>query len=504
MFLGLHYRGALSRMETWSPQRILPALTLVLIVTATGLQWFILGFQLRTFANIRAWYWKIQAIAFSVSDIWYAILVLALIAMIVWLGFQKRRVWLALGLIAVLGWLLQMGVGTMGRGGLNTLSERYFSTYHRAYVSRAAESNVGILDGIRRYEELYAGRAFTNTKPPGLMAFYIGLDHLVNGHPSAFTPAERYERLSTFILFAYPVLAVAMVPLLYAFTRRFVMDADPFLSVAAPFLYVLAPNFVLFSLFPDQAVYPLVFLLAAWLIIRVIRSGSSAWSFVLGAVLYLSVFFAFTMLPLYPLVGLYLILHTWRGRESRKWSRAVWMAIAVGLGTLVLYGAFRLLLNYDFFPRFARTMVINHNFDFYLRVGVQPPGAAESLPVRLGQILNAAWINNLDFAAAVGFPIYILFIVQVIRRLSSLRKPDLPPAEMVLAALTLSFLVLVFAGTAQGEVPRLWLFWLPLVAVLAALELRRYVERRSLWLMLIAAAEFFTMMFTFHFQDLRM
>ena len=76
------------------------------------------------------------------------------------------------------------------------------------------------------------------------------------------------------------------------------------------------------------------------------------------------------------------------------------LAAAIALGTLVLYFLFVAILHYDFFPRFERTMAINHNFDFYLRVGLPAPVGPETFGVRLGQIVNAAWINNLDFAAA--------------------------------------------------------------------------------------------------------
>jgi hypothetical protein len=135
------------------------------------------------------------------------------------------------------------------------------------------------------------------------------------------------------------------------------------------------------------------------------------------------------------------------------------------------------LLNYDFLPRFERTMSINHNFDFYLRVGQQPPPGPEPLGVRLGQILGAAWINNLDFAAAIGFPIYIFFLAQAVRRVWRFIKGQAAHGDVILFALLLSFIVLNLAGTAQGEVPRLWLFWLPMVVLLARMSSNPLSER---------------------------
>jgi hypothetical protein len=70
--------------------------------------------------------------------------------------------------------------------------------------------------------------------------------------------------------------------------------------------------------------------------------------------------------------------------------------------------------------------------------------------------------------------------------------------------LLLTFIVLNAAGTAQGEVPRLWLFWLPMVVLLASFELEPHLRRRPSILLWPALAEFVTVVLTFHFQDLRM
>jgi hypothetical protein len=363
------------------------------------------------------------------------------------------------------------------------------------------------VESIQRYEELFAVHAFTSTKPPGLMAFYIGLDHIVNGYPSAFSDEVRTERLSQVVTYGFPVLALSMIPLLYAFARRLTEGSRGMVPSMAPLLFVLAPSAVLFSLFPDQAIYPSVFLLGVWLTITIINRQSLFWAFVLGGAFYLLVFFAFTMLPLYPFAGIYLILHHRlrpHNATGGRWWEVARLAIAIGLGTLVLYALFMFLLNYNFLPRFERTMSINHNFDFYLRVGQPPPTGPENLGTRLGQIVNAAWINNLDFAAGIGFPIYILFAVQAVRRVWRLFKQRLGAGDIILMALLLSFILLNLLGTAQGEVPRLWLFWLPMMALFAAYELEPHAARRPALVYGLGVAQFITIVLTYHFQDLRM
>ena len=128
-------------------------------------------------------------------------------------------------LLFLLGWFMQMGVGIMAGGGFASLADRYFSTYHKAYVVEASRNHSTVLDSIQRYEELYGSHPFTSTKPPGLMAFYIGFEQLVNGHPTTYSDEVRYERLSRAIEIAFPVLAASMVFLIYLFARRFLQDS---------------------------------------------------------------------------------------------------------------------------------------------------------------------------------------------------------------------------------------------------------------------------------------
>jgi hypothetical protein len=336
------------------------------------------------------------------------------------------------------------------------------------------------------------------------MAFYTALDHLVSGHPSAYDHTLRYERLSNTVTWLFPVLAVTMVLLIYLFARRFLDDASGLVQRISPLFYVLTPGVALFTFFADQAIYPLVFLLGVWFAIIAIRRQSVVWAFLLGAALYAAVFFAFTMLPLYVFAGLYLLLHHWRQPSGKRLRQIILAGLAIAAGTLLLHVLSVALLNYDFLPRFERTMAINHNFDFYLRVGQQPPGGPEPLGVRLGQIINASWVNNLDFAAAIGLPIYILFFAQAVRRVWRFTKGNAAPGDIILLALLASFVVLNLAGTAQGEVPRLWLFWLPMVVLLAAYELEPHLQRRPRILLALGVVQLITLMLTFHFQDLRM
>lgn len=504
ILISLRHLPLLTSAEAWSISRIGPALLALLMGSLTLFYWLVLVFQLRFFKNNPAWYWALKFVPFTGGDALFVMIAVGLIALIYWLLLRKRHLLVSLVLIFALGWFLQIGVGLMGGGGFATVSDRYFSSYHRSYVQDASRNHSSLLDNIRNYDAIYGTGMFTRTKPPGLMAFYTGLDRLVNGLAPTATDAIRYARLSAFVTYVFPFLAMLMVFAIYAFVRKYVTTATGQLPALAPWLFVLCPNVVLFSLFPDQAIYPFLFLLGVVLTIVVVRRGSLLLGFGLGVFLYAAVFFAFTMLPLYPFVGLYLILNYWFNRRELDIRRQLGIALAIAAGTLVLYFVFRAVLNYDFLPSFSKMVAINHRFDFYLRVGKPPPTAPESLSTRLHQILGALWLNNLDFASAIGYPIYILFVVQGFHILQRLFRGMVWPGDILLSALFISFAILNLAGTAQGEVPRLWLFWVPMVVTLAAIELEPWIDRHPRLMFLLAGAQLITIFLTFHFQDLRM
>jgi len=503
-FLALRYRHSLAAPGIWALRKIGPALLLLFAAAWTAGYWLVLLFRLRFFVNDPAWYWKFEPVAFQSGDAVFAVLSLALLALAYWTLIARRKAAIGLASLFLLLLFLQFSVGLMSGGGLAAFRDRYFSTYHKTYLSKAAQGSVSVLQSIRVYEQLYGSGSFTSTKPPGLMAFYGGLDHLLNGYPSAYPVEIRYDRLSWLVTYLFPLLAALLPVAVYAFARRFAPGRLDLVPPLAPFILVLCPSLILFSLFPDQAIYPLLFLLGTSLIVTTINRQSILLAFLLGVFLYLAVFFAFTMLPLYPFALLYLAVSYWADRPERPLQRQLLLAAALAGGTLIAYFAFRFLLNYDFLPRFAKTVSINHDFDFYLRVGHQPPTSPDSFPTRLGQILGAAWLNNLDFAAAAGFPVYILFIVQAFRQLTRLVQGHPGPDGQVMSALLLSFVLLNLAGTAQGEVPRLWLFWLPMVVILAAYEVEKWAREHPSVVLGLAVAQLITLFLTFHFQDLHM
>lgn len=504
LLLVSRYAKALTQPAMWSWQQIERYLLVMLILAVTFSHWIILAFQLRFFTNHPAWYWSISANPFTIRDLLLTAVSLPVLGLIYWTLAGRRWVRTGLLLVFTAGCLLQLSIGYLEGDGIVSLRHRYFSRYHSSYANHASENTRPILENIRDYEQTYLQGRFTSTKPPGLMTFYIAIDQLTNGNPSPFSSAMRLERLSWVITYSFPVVAMLMVFVLYAFASKYLQDQTGLAARIAPLLWILCPNILLLSLYPDQAIYPLMFLISAGLAVEIVQRQSLAAAFLYGAFLYLAVFFAFTMLPLYPLVAIFLALNYWLQRKQLSLNRQVAMGFMMAAGTILLYVAFRGLLNYDFFPRFAKSVAINHNFDFYLRVGLQLPDGPVPLLTRLQQISGAAWINNLEYASTIGFPIFLLFIIQSMRLINRLVRQTHLPGDAVLGAFLSTFVVLNLAGTAQGEVGRLWIFWVPMVILFASIELEKLLRKNSIALLGLLVLQYGSVLLTYHFQDLTM
>ena len=97
-----------------------------------------------------------------------------------------------------------------------------------------------------------------------------------------------------------------------------------------------------------------------------------------------------------------LLVSVYRTAASLEAAWKYFILCGVGIaqalfGTILLYFVFRSVLNYDFFPRFRQAVSINHNFDFYLRVGSPPPSAPELAAASL--LEEARRIENAQTAA---------------------------------------------------------------------------------------------------------
>lgn len=496
-------RAALSQKATWVSTP-LGAMGLFLIIVLSLFQWCVLVFRLRIFVKHPAWYWEITSNPITIRDGLFLIILLLLLLVVP--AIFTKKAWLGtLGLLLIT-LSIQFAIGYLGENGFISFQDRIFTTYHSAYAHSASRSSLSLLETVRNYESYYGHSMFTSTKPPGLMVFYQVLERMVNGQPghNGMSAILRYDRMKWLITVLFPLLACGAPLLLLRFLKKFFDPQIMDFFWQAPVLFVVTPNFVLFALFADQALYPGLFFLGVWLITTLLSSPTYWKAFLIGVLLYIFVFFAFTMLPLFSYAAFFLLMMFWTEPGKHQFKNQILLGVLIIAGTISMHAIGKWLLNYDVIQRFIYTMNINHNFDFYTRVGLEPMVGRETLWVRVNQIVGAMWINNLEFASAVGFGLWAIFVVGAARLLMQAIRRKIDSSGIILVSMLLSFLMMNLLGTAQGEVARLWLFWLPMVIGVAAKEIHTWrISYRMVYVTLVFVQLVNTLL-TFHFQDLHM
>lgn len=503
----LVYRNAhvLRDLQLWADTITYQKFLIFSISAVSITHWINLYFQFAWFVNIPSWYWVFILRPWSIYDVFYISLSVFLLSLAAWLSLKKKRLLAALFVIFVAGWALQLGIGFLEGEEITSFKNRYLNTYHAGYLKFASSNDYPLLENIQNYDHNFPN-LFTRTKPPGLMTIYLSLERLVNGNPSdsGLSNEVRFQRLADTIVVVFPLLGSATALLLYAFSKRFLQFQHNWQHLLPSTLYILSPNIVLLSLFADQALYPALFLSGTWLIFILFRNNSGIRVFFLGVILFIYSFFAFTMLPLFFLAAIYLVLLWWQSPKQYRIFDQIKQGTIFLLGVVIAYFLFRWLLNYDVITRFSEMYTINHGMDFYERVGLEIPNENVSIVLRLNQIFNALWRNNLEFATTVGVGIYILFLVYGIRLTIHAIKRKLESDDIFLASLFFAFILLNLSGATQGEVGRLWMFWVPMIVLFAAKEASKSFKHPALASAGLVTIQLITILLTFHYQDLIM
>ena len=79
------------------------------------------------------------------------------------------------------------------------------------------------------------------------------------------------------------------------------------------------------------------------------------------------------------------------------------------------------------------------------------------------------------------------------------RKPE--TVDAINASLFLTYAALNVSRAILGEVGRLWIFWLPIMAILAVQYLLPVIQRRRWIVFVLVVMQIITLFFTYQFQD---
>lgn len=489
--------GALTRQAVF--RRVL----IVAIVAASLLHWAILVSQATFFSDIPGWYWESQPRSFSLRTLLFLLLAALALGTAAFILRKPRAVLGGLGLVYLTGLALQFGIGVVSGEGLEWIRMKYAGSLHQSYAIFATQEELDPVDVVRDYETRFGTRMFPSTKPPGVILTYVLFERISHAFRPESSNTGRLLALTSLMAFVFPFLSFLVVVVLFGFARH--LDGQRGALLPA-MLYVLLPNVILIPVFLDQVFYPLLFLAGVWLMVEAVQRSSLWLALLSGLYFYTAIFFSFSMLPLLPfflaLVGLDFV-------RSSRWERAVRsvrLTSAVIAGLLVLFLFLKTAVGYDVINRYAIAMRVVRNYDFVLRVDgnaaaeVVDPGG-ETIQPGLGQILRAARLNLIEFGAACGFPVFLLFLSRSASIVLAFLRRRTTQQDWALGALLLTFLALNIYGQMQGEVSRLWLFWTPMVVLFAGAELKKRFAMRPTAILLVVLLQLITMFVTFQYQD---
>jgi hypothetical protein len=492
----------------------------VLCISATIFQWVVFFFKLHIFEQIPGWYWPIiPKPDFARHGILFALALLFFILILYLVKRFPRSHIFTLVLISLVFIGIQFSIGYLEGRGLASLTDRFFLSYHRIYIEEACNAKFSSHEAIIHYEDLFPSM-FLQTKPPGVLWMSFKLNQIANLPVlsatldwfsktltlSEYLPrmvstsCQRAMSLTTII---FPILATSTIWVMYGFSKWVIGGKDyGQLAFYSASLFVLAPNIVMLVLFLDQTFYPPLFLLVAGGILISMRKESFVACFIIGVALYAVIFLSFSMLPLLIIPIIYFACLRWQEKKtSTIWLHFKKTLLPMGLGGLFSMSLFKIFLNYDIFTRFQRMMTTRIEGDFYTRLGLQSTGEATFLE-KMIQTWNAAKLNNIELAVAIGFPVFIFFIIMGLRSMLHViqRKPDVPTAT-INTSLFLAYIALNALRVVLGEAGRLWMFWVPVMSILAIQYLMPLIKRNRLVIFLLIFMQIMTLFLSYQFQD---
>lgn len=377
---------------------------------------------------------------------------------------------LTLFLMALMGWQIALQLGLVYASNPAVATELIARTYSSGYFSNTIEAweNPGLGPTLADYPHQMAvfPSEHMRTHPPGWPLFNVAAVEIMARLPRVadwLAPQVWHGRCTELWLLERPpavaaglwlvawlpvLIATSTLPLAYALGRA-LWGVEQTARLAAVLAGTL-PALLLFAPQADQIYAPVGLLV--WLL--VIRAGervskSAAYFFVAGVLLSLLTFASLGNGALVLPLGLWV---AWRW-----WQTAVpWRTMVMGGGAAVVGGLSVWLV-------------------YWVGWGVPPwtiaqEGLRQHYALVTSQRHYGWWLiwNMVDLFIFAGWPLVLGVVLgqKKITNQSSNLPISYPPTFLLLTLLT--FLALNFSGSTRGEVGRLWLFAMPLLALAAA------------------------------------
>lgn len=385
---------------------------------------------------------------------------------------KKQKTFLSvplfLSLIVILYFLFELSVIYFSRHGIFVLLHRIINPEINGYFTAALPINdpIGFLanynDNVLSF--VYHAKAH----PPGaiLLFFYIkdflSLFPAIGEIVSKFTPTTPdvnavwttllpvEKATAVFSAGFIPFLsALSVIPLYYGV--KILYDAK--IALRAIFIFIFFPNIILFTPINDAFLH-LFTALALFFMALGIKTGKSLYYFFSGAVLFLGVFFNLSFLPLLIFFFFFYILSQYKEIRS-----ALTKFLRNGISYTVGF----------FLPPILLFALLGFNFleMIHIIMGTVPDVHTRSYSL---------WVyyNIQDFLTFCGIPTAIVLLSVFKQQLLFSFRLLIKKINPVALSFFIMILVLNFSGSSRGEVSRIWLPFMPIVAIIAAAYLTKH------------------------------
>lgn len=376
-----------------------------------------------------------------------------------WLGSNKRpsASWLALITLFII--TLGLQAATLTRFHPNPaaiLYERLASDQASGYFSAAQEIE-HLPTFLREFPERmpnFRADPHPRSKPPGIVLFYWGWEQVVGWLPDFAASVSHWARgiicnnlwlvtrsdtaLTANVIMGIltPVISALAIFPAFGLANRFWGQQQAWLAAG---LMALLPGRLIFTPHMDS-IYPLLVLLALFLVDTGLRRGRPSWSFFGGLCLGIATFMSLVNGVIAVVIGLYalgVLLPT------RNWRGIIQHGLAIFVGTFLLWGIYWAIYGVTIWEIYVAAAPARHDLD-------------RSYTVWL--------IGNLyDFGIFAGLAAFLLALPQ---RSDQSGKNNTVLA--LLAAFWGTLLLFNLSGVIRGEVGRIWLMLAPFPALLAA------------------------------------
>jgi hypothetical protein len=452
------------------------------ILFVTFLYWGILFLQAPVLSYLPHWFRLFRKRPFTLRHL-YLFPFLLLIWWGIHLVFSKSLSLIkSMLLLIFLGYAFQFMFGLIAGEGFESIRKSYAIRPISTTVIFACKST-SITDSIKNYESYYGENTRVQTKPPGFLAghkVFARLTNLLTDSQSEDQCKYNYTRIGSYF---FPLLAsLVIIPITYLSKNFFKLEYPLLPSL----IYILAPNFMIWVMVPDQVVLPLIFLINIVLMYLTIKYDSFLIALGLGVVVYFSTFISFSMLPIIGLFFIWLAAVYVFNKGDKQRIRIFNLILGFILGFGLTYLVFYFTLDYDAFSRFQLAFSHHRRIKYF--------------KIEFIYILAAFVTNTIEYFTWTGIPLFFLVASHSLTSIKKIINKNYEDINLfTFCCVGLYFAMNVLSQTI-GEVQRMWIFLSPLIAIIAAAEINNRIKNNhKLAVFLLLVIQFCTAVWHFQF-----